>query len=399
MARFATGVVIVGGSAAGLSAADGLREGGYTGSITIVDENLEPGFDRPMLSKGLLASSDAAPAPLRTPQRLEDQAVTVLPGHRAMGLDIDRRLVVTSYGEAIPYEQVVIASGVDARRMVTTSGDALPALRTLADLETVRAMVADGGPLTIVGGGYIGLEAAAALRPCGSEVTVLCPSDLPLVGVLGPLVAGWLRDRHLEAGVRLELGARVRTVEDTPGGYRLTLADGRVTTAHHVLAGVGTEPNTEWLIGSGVALDDGILTDAAGRTNVPGVWAAGDVAASLRPDTSEHRRVEHWTRAIEHGRRVGLNIARGEAVAPDAVPYVWTEQPGTTLHLFGERHADDEDLLVRGSLASGEFVVLHGRDGELHAVTLSGFPAEARTYKRLLRSRATLADALDVART
>ncbi|MGO4596339.1 NAD(P)/FAD-dependent oxidoreductase [Terrabacter sp. 2RAF25] len=398
MARFPTGVVIVGGSAAGLSAADGLREGGYAGSITVLDENVEPGFDRPMLSKGLLASDAAAPLRLRTDARLAEQDVTVLPGHRAMGLDIDRRLVVTSYGEAIPFEQVVIAAGVDARRLATTSGNPLPALRNLCDLEALRDMVTGHRSLTIVGGGYVGLEVAGALRPRGVDVTVVCPNALPLVHALGPHVAAWLRDLHLGEGVRLRLGTRVDAVrESSDGGYALDLSDGTSARAESVLAGVGAVPNTDWLIGSGVALDDGVLTDVAGRTNVPSVWAAGDIAATFDPATATDRRFDHWTHAIEQGRRVGLNIAKAEALPVGSAPYVWTEQFGRTLHLVGERRSDDTDTVVRGAFDDGAFIVLHGRDDELHAVTICGFPAAVRTYRKLLRAPATVADALAAA--
>jgi 3-phenylpropionate/trans-cinnamate dioxygenase ferredoxin reductase component len=390
MSRFATGIVVVGGSAAGLSAADGLREGGYDGAITVLDDNLGPGFDRPMLSKGLLGADGATPVLLRMPEWLAAQDVTVLSGHRAMGLDIDRRLVVTSYGEAIPYDQVVIASGVGARRLTTTAGNRLPTLRTLADLETVRAMVARHRSLTIVGGGYVGLEVAAALRARDVDVTVLCPQALPLEQTVGAPVAGWLRDLHTRRGVRLELGVAVSAVDETPDGYVLQLSDGRRTEASAVLAGVGTEPATDWLIGSGVELDGGVLADDAGRTNVPGVWAAGDVVATADPATGTTRRSEHWTHAIEHGRHVGLNIARGEATPYAAVPYVWTEQHGHTLHLLGERQPGDTDVLVDGDLAAGDFVVAHAAGDTLHAVTVCGRPQALRRFRKLLRSGATL---------
>lgn len=394
MARFPTGVVIVGGSAAGLSAADGLREGGYDGSIIVLDENLEPGFDRPMLSKGLVAAGEGAkPLPLRSAERLAENQITVHPGHRAVGLDIDRRLIVTTYGEAIPWESVIIATGVDARRLYTTAGNPLPALRNLADLEAVQSMVARQQELTLVGGGFIGLEVASALASTDLDVTVLCPNPLPLVRTLGPQTSTWLRDLHLARGVDLRLSSTVTSVEENPEGYLLNLADGQQHTSAAVLAGVGVEPATDWLLGSGVDLGGGVLVDSSGRTNVPGVWAVGDIASSPDPDTGTHCRFEHWTHAIETGRHVGLNVARNEAEPFEGVPYVWTEQFERTLHVFGRRRPDDEETLVQGSFEAGEFVVLHGTGNQLHAVTISGFPTATRTYKRLLRARATLADA------
>lgn len=399
MARFPTGAVIIGGSAAGLSAADGLREGGYQGSVIVLDENLEPGFDRTALSKGLLVAGaqGARPASLRTPERLAAQRIEVLHGHRAVGLDIDRNLVVTSYGEAIPWEHLVIAAGVDARRLTTAEGHQVPALRTRADLETARVMLAAGRPVTVIGAGFIGLEAAAAMRGRGTDVAVIALRPLALESCLGPALSAWLLDLHEAHGVRFDLGSAVAAIEGAPGGYRLTLDSGEARHAAGLLAGVGVEPNTEWLIGSGVELAAGVVTDPAGRTNVPGAWAAGDVACWPDPRTGRHRRFEHWTHAIEQGRHVGLAIAAGTAEPYGGVPYIWTEQYGRTLHLLGERRPGDSDTVVEGAVGDDEFVVLHGGDGELHAVTTCGRPRALRAYKRLLRSGASLTDALSAA--
>ncbi|MEV6161900.1 FAD-dependent oxidoreductase [Streptomyces sp. NPDC052052] len=398
MSRVNDGIVIVGASAAGLSAADGLREGGYTGPLTVLDEEAEPGYDRPMLSKSLLAAKDhAAPAPLRTGEYLAAQGISLLAGHGAMGLDIDRRLVVTNWGEAIGWQHVVVASGVTARPVVTAGGTPLPTLRNRADLAAARRLATDGRPVTLIGGGFIGLEVAAALRSHGVEVTVLDANERPLARLVGDEVADWLLGLHRANGVLLGLGTATASVEETPQGYAVHLADGRVRQAASVLAGVGTEPSTGWLIGSGVALDHGVVTDAAGRTNVPGVWAAGDIACRWDPFHGRHRRFEHWTHAIEQGRRIGLNIARGEAVDHDAVPYVWTEQYGRTLHMLGERRPGDTDILVEGSVADGDFVVVHGTGDALHAATLCGRVRALRTFKKLLRARASLHDALGAA--
>ncbi|MGW3588062.1 NAD(P)/FAD-dependent oxidoreductase [Streptomyces fungicidicus] len=398
MSRTSDGIVIVGASAAGLSAADGLREGGYSGPLTVLDAESEPGYDRPMLSKSLLAAKEhTAPAPLRTGEQLADKGVELLSGHGAAGLDIDRRRVVTDWGEAIGWQQLIVATGVAARPVVTTGGDPLPSLRTRTDLATARRLGTDGHPVTLIGGGFIGLEVAAALRSRGVEVTVLAAVERPLAHLLGDEVAGWLLGLHLAAGVDLGLGHATTRVEQTPGGYDIHLSDGRVHRAASVLAGVGAEPATGWLAGSGVALDHGVVTDGAGRTSVEGVWAAGDVAARWDPALGRHRRFEHWTHAIEQGRRVGLNAARGEAVAHDAVPYVWTEQYGRTVHLLGERRPGDTGTVVEGSVESGDFVVVHGAGDALHGVTVCGRVRALRTYKKLLRSRACLNDALAAA--
>lgn len=391
-------VVIVGASAAGLAAADGLREGGHTGPIIVLDAEAEPGYDRPMLSKSLLASkTKTEPAPLRTREHLADKGIEVLAGHGAVGLDIDRRLVVTNWGEAVAWQQLIVATGVTARPVVTTGGVALPSLRTRADLDTARALAVGGKPVTLIGAGFIGLEVAAALRSRGVDVTVIGQCALPLAAVVGDEAARWLRDLHLAHGATLELGAATTAVTETATGYAIRLADSRELSVDSVLAGIGSDPATDWLLGSGVELAGGVVTDSAGRTNVPGVWAAGDVASTVDPRLGRHRRFEHWTHAIEQGRHVGLNLARGTADPYTAVPYVWTEQYGRTLHLIGERHPGDTDLVIEGDVAAGEFVLAHGSNGELHGATICGRIRALRTFKKLLRAGATLDDAVGAA--
>lgn len=393
MPKFADGIVIVGASAAGLSAADGLREGGYAGPITVVDAEIAPGYDRPMLSKGLLATKEhAVPRALRSSEQLQEKRIEVLAGHAAMGLDIDRRLVVTNWGEAIPWQQLVIASGVGARPLRTTGGQPVATLRTRADLAQVREMAGSGRPVTLIGAGFIGLEVAAALRSRDVDVRVLSRLDLPLSHLVGADVATWLYDMHVHHGVSFETGLAEITVSGSAGDYLIQLPGGRGLQAEQILAGIGTAPNTDWLIGSGVELNCGVVTDDAGRTNVPGIWAAGDVASMPRGELG-HRRYEHWTNAIEQGRHVGLNMARGQAEPYACVPYLWTEQYGRTVHLLGERISGDEDVLLEGEVAAGEFVVAHGRGGELHAITTSGLPRALRTYKKLLRSGASMEEA------
>lgn len=391
-------IVIVGASAAGLAAADGLREGGHTGPIVVLDTETEPGYDRPMLSKSLLAAKgDAQPTRLRTPEHLDGKNIEVLAGHGAAGVDVDRRLVVTNWGEALPWQHLVIATGVTARPIVTAGGVALPSLRTRADLDTARAVAVEGKPVTLIGAGFIGLEVAAALRSRTVDVTVIGACALPLEPFVGSEIAEWLRDLHLARGVSMELGAATTTVTEANTGYDIVLDNGRELHAEAVLAGIGSDPVTDWLIGSGIELDGGVVTDAAGRTNVSGVWAAGDVAATYDARAGRHRRFEHWTHAIEQGRHVGLQIARGTSEPYTAVPYVWTEQYGRTVHMLGERRPGDTDIVVEGSVTTGDFVTVHGADDELHGVTICGRVRALRTFKKLLRAGATLDDAVGAA--
>ncbi|MCK6208953.1 FAD-dependent oxidoreductase [Georgenia sp. EYE_87] len=391
-------VVIAGASVAGLSAADALRQGGFDGSITILSDERTVPYDRPPLSKELLAADgEPAAVELRPQDHYAAHELDLRLGHAAAGLDIDRRYVVTSDGAALPWDAVVIATGSRPRPLLTTSGAPLPVLRTMADLVHIRDGAARYGRVTLVGASFIGLEIAASLRRRGVPVTLFGAAELPLDNVVGPEVAADVRDLHDAHGVDLRLGALVTAVEGAPGDYTLRLSDGTTHRAPFVVAGVGVEPNVEWLLGSGVVLDGGVACDAAGRTNVPGVWAAGDVAAYDHPLLGARVRIDHWTSAGQQGRHVAGGILSGTATPFTSVPYYWTDQYDRKFHCYGRRLPEDEAFVAEGSLASGEYLVLYGSDGEFHSVLSSGRERSLRGYRKLLERRGTWADALELA--
>jgi 3-phenylpropionate/trans-cinnamate dioxygenase ferredoxin reductase subunit len=421
-------VVVAGASAAGLAAADGLREGGFTGQITVLGAELHQPYDRPMLSKSLLtAGGRRDPVPLRSPQVLAQRGIELRLGHAAMGLDIDRRMVVTSDGDALPYDAVVIATGAAPRPLRTSGGEPVPGLRDLDDLARIRALIASAGKVTHVGAGFTGLELASALMSHGIGVTLLSAHELPLADCLGETAAGVLREQHLAHGVDLRGGAEVRGVSaNTRGGYDIQFGDGTTSHAEVVLTNIGAQPCTGWLAESGVPLGGpvpdstvlgsaiaggaglgrGVLCDPAGRSAVPGIWAAGDAAHVRDPLTDRWHRGGHWTDAVERGRLAGLNIARGTAVPYACVSYLWTEQYGRTIHLLGERRPGDREIVVANGEINPSFLILHGgtdaephADGErLHAVTACGHDGELRGYRKLLRAGASLGEALALAR-
>jgi len=387
------GAVVVGASAAGLAAADGLREGGWTHSITVLEEQRTEPYDRPMLSKGMLTDDSSAPLPLRTTQQVLDRELDIKLGHAARGLDIDRRLVVTSDGDAIPYSSLVLATGSHARPIITSTVERLPTLRNLDDLSKLRALAESGQPVTIVGAGFISLEIAAALSERGVAVCILGAEALPLAEVFGPQVAEWLREMHLSHKVMWRSGSKVIAVEGKRGDYLVRCDDGSTYRSAVVFAGIGDVPNDEWLTGSGVELDEGVVCDPAGRTNVPDVWAVGDVARIRGADGERGIRFGHWTNAIEHGRQVGLNISRSETEPYHLVRSFWTEQYGHTIRSIGSRQPDGIDELTEGDLAAGAFVMIHSRDGVLNGITSSGRDRSLRGYRKLLLAGATVEDA------
>lgn len=392
-------VVVVGASAAGLSAADGLREGGFQGPITVVGSELHHPYDRPTLSKGLLlAQGDPELLELRSAERLAESRIDLVLGRSAVGLDVDRRYVVTDHGDALPWDAVVLACGGRARSLRTDEGEVLPVLRTPDDLRAIRQGAARHGEVTVVGAGLIGLEIAAGLSAHGVSITVLHDMCRALEGIVGPELGQMFSDLHAQHGVQLHMGSPVVSVAGVEGDYTLHLADGRTHRTPYVVVGIGVDPAVDWLDGSGVALEGGVLTDAAGRTNVPGVWAAGDVARSAYPMFGEPLRIEHWTHAVEMGRHVGLNIAHGTTDPFAGVPYFWTDQFGRRFHSYGRRRVGDQIFVAEGSLDAEEFLVLFGADGELHAAFASGQSRSLRNYRKLLARGGSWDEAIELAR-
>lgn len=393
-------IVIAGASVAGLAAADALRQGGFDGSITILSDERRLPYDRPPLSKQMLSSDDEpAPVPLRDAGHWAELDLDLRLGEGAAGLDIDRRYVITTDGNPLPFDTVVIATGSRPRAVPTPEGT-LPVLRTVKDVQDLRRAAAAYGRVTIIGSSFIGLEVAASLRSRGVEVTVFGATELPLNQSVGPEVAADARELHLGNGVDLRMGVQVMAVEGQPGDYRIILSDGGVHRSPYVVAGIGIQPNTEWLHTSGVRLDEAagwVVCDAAGRTNIPGVWAAGDAAVYDHPRLGSHIHVGHWTNAGQQGRHVAANIVASAAEPYTAIPYYWTDQYDRKLQCYGRREVGDDAFVAEGTIDSGEYLVLYGGSGKLHAVLSCGRDSSLRTYRKLLLAGASWDDAIAAA--
>ncbi|WP_411733442.1 NAD(P)/FAD-dependent oxidoreductase [Paeniglutamicibacter sp.] len=391
-------IVIAGASVAGTTVADELRQGGFTGTITMLSDERHLPYDRPPLSKQMLSSdSTTEPIALRDPGHFVELGIDLLLGHGAAGLDIDRRYVITTDGDPLPWDALVIATGSRPRTVTTVAGESLPSLRTVEDVLAIREAAAEYGRVTLVGSSFIGMEIAASLRSRGIEVTVFGAMDLPLNQGVGPEVAADLRDLHLGHGTDLRLGALIVSVAGSRGNYELTLADGSVHRTPYVISGIGIQPNTEWLIGSGVEPDPafgGVLCNAAGRTNVPGIWAAGDVAQYDHPVLGPRAHVGHWTNAAQQARHVAANILAAREDPYTAIPYFWTDQFDRKIQCHGRRHPQDSSVVVEGSIESGEYLVLYGSAGNFHAVLSCGRDRSLRKYVKLLRRQASWDEAL-----
>ena len=347
-------VVIVGGGAAGLACAQELRQLGYRGAIAMLSAERDAPCDRPNLSKDYLAGT--APAewlPLRGEGWYSEQRVELRLGCEVRRIDPAGRRVHGAAGEAFDYDRLLIATGSEPNRLRGRAFDGGKplTLRSIEDAAAVSALARAGARAAVVGASFIGMEAAAALRQRGLEVTVVAPEAVPFERLFGTEVGRWFRQLHERHGVRFELGAEVAGIE--PGAVRL--ADGRAVAADLVLLGIGVRPRIDLAEAAGLALaGGGVRVDRYLETSQPGIFAAGDVAAYPDPLTGEPLRIEHWVVAERQGQVAAANML-GEQRPFEAVPFFWTEQFGVALRSVGHAAAWDR-VEIDGAVASGDFI-------------------------------------------
>lgn len=392
-------VLVVGASLAGARTVQALRREGADATVTLVDAAAEVACDRPPLSKKYLADPGTEPVPVLTPAQLADLDVTLELGRRAESLDPVARTVGLDDGRALPYDALVIATGSAPRTLPGLPHLAgVTTLRTAADAALIRAALVDGARVVVVGGGFVGAEVAWTARALGRPATIVEPLPGLMLRGLGPVLGDAFTRRHLAAGTDVRLGVGVASVDGSAGRVSsVTLTDGSAVPADLVVIGVGTVPVTAWLAGSGLDVTDGVLCDgrlaAAGAT---GVYAAGDVARWHSVRLGGPVRVEHWTNAVEHGPVVAKNIA-GTPTVYDAVPYVWSDQLGARLQIFGRVRPDDEVRFVHGGPDEPSFVAVTGDGTRLHAVVGYGAMKQLLPFRKLLLDGAAWADATAVA--
>jgi NADPH-dependent 2,4-dienoyl-CoA reductase/sulfur reductase-like enzyme len=394
-------VVVVGASLAGMRAAETLRAEGFTGTLTVVGDEAHAPYDRPPLSKQVLAGEwDADRIALPSGARAELD-LTWERGVAATGLDLGAREVELADGRTLPFDGLVIATGATARWIPGTRG--LPGvftLRTLDDaLGICRAIDAGATRVVVVGAGFIGAEVAASCRGRGVAVTMVEPLSQPLARVLGEEVGQVIAGLHADHGVDLRLSTGVDSIEASEHtATRVHLSDGTAVTADLVVVGIGVVPNTGWLAGSGLNLDDGVLCDQT-TLAAPGVVAAGDVARWPNPVFGDVMRVEHWEHALDMGahaaRRLLAGDGPGEPYAP--VPWFWSDQYDRKLQLAGSVRPDDEVVVVAGSTTDRRFTALYGRHGRVVGAFAMNMPAQVVRYRRAIAAGLAWDDALAAA--
>ncbi|MET9481955.1 FAD-dependent oxidoreductase [Streptomyces sp. NPDC006638] len=399
-------IVVVGASAAGLTAAEALRREGWTGRLTLVGDESHPPYDRPPLSKQILSGRWT---PDRTALRRADHLAALdarwLLGRPATGLDATARTVTLAGGEVLPYDGLVIATGVTPRSL--PQGHELAGvhvLRTLDDALALREGLLTAASVVVVGAGFLGSEAAAVAVGLGADVTLVDPLPAPMVRQLGPLVGDLAARLHTAHGVRVRTRTGVRRLAGEDGRVvGVFLDDGSRVPADLVLVAIGSTPSTGWLTGSGLPLGDGVECDELCRA-APGVVAAGDVASWHHRDLGRLR-VEHRMNATEQGTAAALTLlGAGRPFTP--VPYFWTDQYDVKIQAYGVtgtgmgtgtgQGADGQEAdgrgagfrVVAGDPAEGRFAGLYGgADGRVVGAMSWNMPREARALRRYVAER------------
>jgi 3-phenylpropionate/trans-cinnamate dioxygenase ferredoxin reductase subunit len=382
-------VLIVGASAAGLAAATALRRRGHTGPLTILGAEPETPYDRPPLSKQLLAGDwPAERLDLLPRQKLAELKAELRLGTRAVALDLSGRRVLDGSGASHEFDAAVIATGVSPRMLACARpGQAgVYVLRTLRDALGLSAALTAGCRLVVAGGGFLGLEVAATAQSRGAEVTVVEAVEQPLAARLGPTASRRLLGLHRERGVAVRTGTGIAEICGDPVRAVL-LTDGTSVPADAVLIAIGARPNTDWLAGSGLDVADGITCDEYCRA-APAVWAAGDLARWFHHGIGAYLRLEHRTNATEQGQAAAADImGEGRPFVP--VPFFWTDHYDTRLQVAGIVPAGDS--AERAAPEPG-VITFHAQE------TLSGALGwnavrQLMPYRQALRARYELAAA------
>jgi 3-phenylpropionate/trans-cinnamate dioxygenase ferredoxin reductase subunit len=380
--------VIVGAGQAGGTAAAILREAGFVGNVILIGAERRPPYERPPLSKQYLRGELAFEHTLVRPADFyEEQGIQTLFGVRATRLDPAARIVELAGGECITYNKVLIATGGRPRQLAVPGRDLAGVydLRTVDDADRIRAEIAPGRRAVVVGMGFIGSEVAASLRSSGVDVVTVAPSRLPLVHILGEDVGRMIEGLHRDHGVEMIVEDSVAAFEGRERVEHVLTAAGRKLACDFVVVGVGIEPVTELLSGSGVHIDNGIVVDEYCRTNVEAIYAAGDSANHYHPIVGRHIRVEHWQHALKQGAAAARSML-GQGTPYDEVPWFWSDQYDVNLQYAGFG-AEWDELVVRGRLEERDCIAFYLKKRQILAALAVNRGKELRRSMPMIKTR------------
>ena len=387
------GIVIVGGGLAGARTAEQLRRAEYDGPITIVSDEQHLPYDRPPLSKEVLRNADHDV--VLKPQEFYDEArITLRLGNGVTAVDTAAKTLTLADGSTLVYDELVIATGLEPKRIPSFPDlEGIRVLRSLGESAELREHASSARKAVIIGAGFIGCEVAASLRQLGVDVVIVEPQPTPLASVLGEKIGALVTRLHEAEGVQVRCGVGVDSVSGDGKVEKVVLSDGTELDADIVVVGIGSRPVTGFLDGSGVEVDNGVVCDSAGRTNVEHVWAIGDVA-SWRNEAGHQERVEHWSNVAEQARvLVPALLGREPASAAVSVPYFWSDQYDVKIQCLGEPAADDVVHLVSDD--GRKFLAYYERDGVLTAVVGGGMPGKVMKARGKIAAGAPIADVLE----
>ncbi|MBF6332187.1 NAD(P)/FAD-dependent oxidoreductase [Nocardia transvalensis] len=374
-------VVVVGASLAGFSVVRALREYGHRDPITVIGAEEYPPYDRPPLSKEFLHGD--VDLSLARPDDGLDLRTHWLLGRRATGL-LAGRGVTLEDGTEIAGESVVLATGARARTLPSAGTlQGVHTLRTVDDARAIRAALGTARTLVVIGAGLIGSEIASTAIGFGTDVTIVDISAEPLAAIFGPQIGALCANLHAANGVRLRTGVAVTEFVGTERVRAVRLTDGSELPADAVVIGIGAVPNTEWARESGIAIDNGFLTDEYCRTSLPGTYAIGDCARSYLPALGAHHRSEHWTNATAQARIAAATIA-GVPPQHSALPYFWSRQYGRMIQFAGACRPTDTVHFVDGDPSAPSCTALYERDGAPVAVFALDNPRRFIRYRKQL---------------
>ena len=385
------GIVIVGGGLAAARTAEQLRRSEYTGPITIVSDEDHLPYDRPPLSKEVLRS-ETDDVTLKPAEFYADNDITLLLGKAARSIDVTAQTVTLSDGSELGYDELVIATGLVPKRIPSFPNiEGIHVLRSFDESLALRKEAGSARRAVVVGAGFIGCEVAASLRGLGVDVALVEPQPSPLASVLGEQIGSLVARLHRAEGVDVRCGVGVAEVQGTEKVQKVVLGDGTELDADLVVVGIGSHPATEWLDGTGIDVDNGVVCDAAGRASAPHVWAIGDVA-SWRHNLGHQVRVEHWSNVADQARALVPAMLGQDAPAAVSVPYFWSDQYDVKIQCLGEPEAGDVVHIVEDD--GRKFLAYYERDGVVAGVVGGGMPGKVMKSRAKIAAGAPIADVL-----
>jgi 3-phenylpropionate/trans-cinnamate dioxygenase ferredoxin reductase subunit len=384
-------VAIVGASLAGSSAAATLREEGFDGRVVLIGAEPQLPYDRPPLSKNYLRGVTPFEKTLLRPADFyRERDIEMRLGTTVTRVDAEKRTVALHDGERLEFDQLLIATGGKNRRFPIPGID-LPGvydLRTVADADRIREAMARGGRAVVVGMGFIGAEVAAAMRQSGLDVVAIEPFKTPLYRALGEEIGRVVEGLHRDNGVEMILDDAVTAFEGAGKVERVVTRNGRRIDCSLAVFGLGIEPATELVAGTPVRVDNGIVVDDQCRTNVPGIFAAGDVANHYHPVCGRQMRVEHWQNGVKQGAAAARSmLGRGQTY--DEVHWFWSDQFDANIQYAGF-HAAWDQIVVRGSLESRKFLAFYLTGGRVESVVAINQGRDMRRTFPIIKARAAV---------